>query len=77
MEGSDFQPACSVLSVLLLLYAGHTCLLQELSAIAARNAKTTIRPIFFMVSAFKSDTKITLFLKQYLCHNIILIMSFF
>jgi hypothetical protein len=60
-----------------LLYAGHASRLHELSASAAMNARTTIRPTFFIIPAFKSETKITLFLKQHLCHYIISQLPFF
>jgi hypothetical protein len=73
---SDDQPACSVETLSTLLYAGHTSRLHELSASAAMKARTAMRPTFFIIPAFKSETKITLFLKQHLCHIIIQPLTF-
>jgi hypothetical protein len=53
----------------LLLYAGHASRLQELSTSAAINARTTIIPTFFILPAFKSVTKIALFLKTIFVPN--------
>ena len=57
------KPADKIVSLLfggsvpVLLYAGHVSRLHELSASAARKARITIKPSFFILPAINSTQK--------------------